>query len=409
MSAVVFYFHVHQPYRIKNYSLYSIGSDHNYFHSDEVRLCNQTIMEKVAHKSYLPFNNLLLHLLKKHPTFKISFSISGTILDQFQQFKPEVLDSFKRLVDTGRVELLNETYYHSLSFLYSPHEFKRQINKHKQALKNIFGYTTTAYRNTELIYNNDIAKTVESLGFKTILAEGVDRYLGWRSPNFVYKPPHQGDIRLLLKNYKLSDDIAFRFSNRAWTEFPLTTDRYADWISSVNGNGHVVNLFMDYETFGEHQWEDTGIFQFMDHLPDALKRHPDNTFMTVSEAAHSHPVADVVDMPDLTSWADTERDLSAWKSNAMQEAALKSLYDLETDVIKSSDDQLIEDWRRLTTSDHFYYMCTKWFSDGDVHKYFSPNHTPYEAYVNFMNILHDLRLRVYANKERRFEHAHTYS
>lgn len=404
MAAIVFYFHVHQPFRIKNYPFFSIGEDQAYFDSTSDRLNNRKIMEKVASKSYLPFNRLLLELLTRHPQFKISLSISGVAIEQFLTYKPDVLESFKRLVDTGRVELINETYYHSLSFLFSKDEFHRQIRKHQRLLKDIFGYDTKSFRNTELIYNNDIAKEVESLGFTTILAEGVDRYLDCRSPNFVYQPPHQGKIRLLLKNYKLSDDIAFRFSNRDWSEWPLTADKFGHWVSAINGNGQVVNLFMDYETFGEHQWEDSGIFQFMSHVPDTLLHHPDNTFMTVGEAAHAFPVSDVVDMPQMTSWADMERDLSAWRSNPMQEAALQALYGLENDVIASGDDYLIDDWRKLTTSDHFYYMCTKWFSDGDVHKYFSPNETPYEAYINFMNVLHDVRLRVYANKERRFSH-----
>jgi alpha-amylase len=404
MSAIVFYFHVHQPYRIRPFKFFSINQEKNYFTTKNQRLNNQKILEKVAHKSYLPFNHLLLNLLNRFPQLKLSFSISGSIIDQFQQYKPEVLDSFKALVDTGRVELVNETYYHSLSFLFSKPEFVRQIKKHQRVLKKLFDYDTKSFRNTELIYNNDIASQIEDLGFKTILAEGVDYFLSGRSPNFVYSPPNTKHIKLLLKNYKLSDDIAFRFSNQDWSEWPLTADKYAHWINSTNGSGDIVNLFMDYETFGEHQWQETGIFNFMSHLPDYLLQHPDNTFMTVSEAAHSFPVRDSVDMPTLTSWADMERDLSAWRSNPLQETALQTLYSFENDVIASGDSKLIEDWRRLTTSDHFYYMCTKWFSDGDVHKYFSPNETPYEAYQNYMNVLHDLRLRVYANKRRRFTH-----
>ncbi len=402
MAAIVFYFHVHQPYRVKSYSLFSVGKNHDYFNSKKGSLNNQAILEKVAHKSYLPFNQVLLELLNTYPEVKFSFSISGVILDQFQTFKPEVLDSFKRLVDTGRIELVNETYYHSLSSIFSEAEFGRQVHKHRRALNTIFGVTPTSFRNTELIYNNDIARKVENLGYTTILAEGVDRYLNGRSPNFVYQPPNTSKLRLLLKNYQLSDDIAFRFSNQGWSEFPLTADKYANWLSAVNGNGQVINLFMDYETFGEHQWQETGIFQFMRYLPEMIRRHPDNTYMTVSQAAHSFPVADTVNMPDLTSWADMERDLSAWRSNPLQEAALQTIFSYEPDVMASGDDQLIEDWRKLTTSDHFYYMCTKYFSDGDVHKYFSPNSTPYEAYQNYMSVLQDLRLRVYANKERRF-------
>jgi len=290
--------------------------------------------------------------------------------------------------------LVNETYFHSLAYVSSEDEFIKQIEMHKQKLMDEFSYEPTAFRNTELIYNNDLAVLIESLGHKTILAEGIDRYLGWRSPNFVYRPVGTKKIRLLLKNYKLSDDIAFRFSNKDWSEWPLTAEKYANWVSCANGNGQVVNLFMDYETFGEHQWEDTGIFNFLGSLPGELKKHPENTFMTVSEAAHAFDVSDCIDMPELTSWADLERDLSAWLSNPMQQAALKEVFGMETDVMKTGDERLIDDWRKLTTSDHFYYMCTKWFSDGDVHKYFSPNKTPYEAFTNYMNVLHDVRQRV---------------
>lgn len=397
MAAIVLYFHVHQPYRIKNYDFFSINNDNHYFNAQGDNLDNSAILHKVAHKCYLPTNQVLYDLIQKYDDFKVSFSISGVLLDQLEEYYPEVLDSFKRLVATGKVELVNETYYHSLSFLKSKKEFQAQVKKHKTRLKELFDYDTQSFRNTELIYNNEVALAAEELGFSTILAEGVENYLGWRSPNFVYSPPNTKNIRLLLKNYKLSDDIAFRFSNKGWSSWPLTAEKYAHWISDVNGNGYIVNLFMDYETFGEHQWADTGIFDFLYHLPEYIHRHPDNTFMTVHEAAHSHPVSDVVDMPHLTSWADMERDLSAWLSNPMQHAALEALFQLEEEVKKSHDKQALEDWRRLSTSDHFYYMCTKWFSDGDVHKYFSPNETPYEAYVNYMNILHDLRQRVYAN------------
>lgn len=397
MPAVVLYFHVHQPYRIKPYDLFSIGDDSQYFHHPKTeRLNNQKILKKVIRKCYLPTNKLLLELIHQYPDFKISFSISGIILEQFEEYAPEVIDSFRALVDTGNVELVNETHYHSLASVFSHEEFLEQIAAHKYKLKQIFKIVTTAFRNTELIYNNDIAQKVEKLGFKVILAEGVDRYLGWRSPNFVYKPAGTNKIRLLLKNYKLSDDIAFRFSSKNWSEWPLSAEKFAHWISSANGNGQIINLFMDYETFGEHQWADTGIFDFLKALPQELQKHPDNTYMTVTEAALNFEPISEIDMPDLTSWADMERDLSAWLSNSMQNEALKALSSLEEKVKATKDMSLIHDWRRLTTSDHFYYMCTKWFSDGDVHKYFSPNTTPYEAFVNYMTVLHDIRLRVYA-------------
>jgi alpha-amylase len=401
MPSIVLYFHAHQPYRIQPFDVFSIGKEIGYYYdTTHPNLDNALILKKVALKCYLPANQVLLELLESHPDFKVSFSLSGVFLDQLEEFAPEVLTSFQRLVATGRVELLNETYYHSLAVLYSPAEFQRQVKLHQQRLKQLFSVTPQAFRNTELIYSNEIAAAVSELGFKTVLAEGVERFLGWRSPNFVYQPINTNKLRVLLKNYKLSDDIAFRFSEKSWSEWPLTAEKFARWISAINGNGQVVNLFMDYETLGEHQWSDTGIFDFLRHLPNELKKHPDNRFLTVSEAAYNFPVADTIDYPTVTSWADMERDLSAWLGNPLQQAAAQALYALEADVIKSENCQLISDWRRLTTSDHLYYMCTKWFSDGDVHKYFSPNHTPYEAYMHFMNVLHDIRLRVYAIKKR---------
>jgi alpha-amylase len=262
---------------------------------------------------------------------------------------------------------------------------------HSGLIEELFGKKPTAFRNTELIYNNYIASQAEHLGFSSIVCEGAEKILGWRSPYFVYKPTGTKAMRAVLKDYKLSDDIAFRFGSRDWGEWPLTADKFARWVNGVNGNGHVVGLFMDYETVGEHQWADTGIFEFWKHLPGEVLKLGDK-FVTVSEAAKFEPVGEI-DVQDYVSWADTERDLSAWKSNDMQHAALQMVYDLEQQVLASMDDRLIEDWRRLLTSDHYYYMCTKWFADGDVHKYFNPYESPYEAFIAFANAVNDLRLR----------------
>lgn len=395
MPAVCFYFQVHQPSRIKKYRVFDIGRDSEYFNdSSDSNLNNVKILAKVAAKSYLPANTTMLELLKKHPEFKISYSLSGTLLDQLEAYSPETLDSFKRLVDTGRVELLSETYYHSLAFLYSRPEFLRQVKLHQDKIKKIFGVKPKVFRNTELIYNNDLAYFIEGMGFKGILAEGADHILGWRSPNFLYQPLGTSKIKLLLKNYRLSDDIAFRFSDKSWKEYPLTAPKFAQWVNAVNGNGHLVNLFMDYETFGEHQWADTGIFDFLASLPAEILKHPDNSFVTPSEAVKNFPVMAHLDVPHFISWADVERDLSAWLGNSMQQEALKSLYELEPYILKSKFKSLISNWRQLQTSDHFYYMCTKWFSDGDVHKYFNPHNSPYEAFISFMNALQDLKLRL---------------
>ncbi len=394
MASVCFYFHVHQPYRIRKYTIFDIGHNRDYFHSPNPNQNNEQIFNKVAEKCYIPTTTLLLKLLKKHPEFRVSFSITGVFLEQAKEFMPQLIDLFKEVVDTGRAELIGETYYHSLAFLYSQNEFLRQVRKHSNMIKKTFGYTPKVFRNTELIYRDDIGELANKLGYKGVIAEGADHILGWRNSNFVYHHPSNNGLKLLLKNYKLSDDIAFRFSNKGWEEYPLNIEKYGQWISQINGNGNLINLFMDYETFGEHQWEDTGIFDFIENLPSEILKHPDNDFVTPSEAITRYESHDSVSFPDFVSWADIERDLSAWRSNSMQKEALKKIYSFEKKVLNTKDPRLIEDWRRLQTSDHYYYMCTKWFSDGDVHKYFSPYESPYEAFINFSNVLNDLKLRV---------------
>ncbi len=393
MPSVCFYFQVHQPRRLKRYRIFDIGRDPLYFNElSDSKLNNRKVLEKVAIKSYLPANEIMLGLLERYPEFKISYSLSGVFLEQIEEYSPETLESFKRLASTGRVEFLSETYYHSLSFLYSKEEFKRQVKLHADKLWHLFGAEPAVFRNTELIYNNQLANEIEALGYKGILAEGADHILGWRSPNFLYRPP-SGKIKVLLKNYRLSDDIAFRFSSRDWSEYPLRADKFAQWVNAVNGNGEVVNLFMDYETFGEHQWSDTGIFEFLRALPGEIYKNPDNDFVTPSEAVARYRDVGEIDVPRFISWADVERDLSAWLHNSMQQDAIKKLYALEEPVLLSGDETIVEDWRRLQTSDHFYYMCTKWWSDGDVHKYFNPYESPYEAFITYMNVLHDLEIR----------------
>ncbi|TSC67463.1 MAG: alpha-amylase [Parcubacteria group bacterium Gr01-1014_72] len=395
MPSVCFYFQVHQPMRLKRYRVFDIGADRGYFaETGETNRNNERVLRKVASKAYLPTNAILLELLRRYPDFRVSFSFSGVFLDQLAEWSPETLDSFRRLVATGQVELLSETYHHSLSFVFSREEFRRQVELHRKKLKEIFGVRPVVFRNTELIYSNDVAAEAESLGYAGVLAEGADHILGWRSPNFLYQPRGGANIRLLLKNYRLSDDIAFRFSSRDWAEYPLTAPKFASWVAAHNGNGEVVNLFMDYETFGEHQWADTGIFDFLRALPAEVYKHPNNDFVTPSEAIRRFPPRGIVDVPHYISWADIERDLSAWTENSMQQDALRQLYALEGPVLASRDSSLIEDWRRLQTSDHFYYMCTKWWNDGDVHKYFNPHDSPYDAFISFMNVLHDVELRL---------------
>lgn len=393
-KAIVLYLHVHQPYRVRHYTVFDSGADHNYFDAAyEDDTSNERILRKVAEKSYLPTNARLLKFLQDNPSFKLSLSLTGTVIEQLERWCPEALESFKALTDTGRVEILAETYHHSLAFFYSRSEFEIQVEMHKQKVQAVFGQTPRVFRNTELAYNNDLAHWADQAGYKGILAEGWDPILGWRNPNFMYQPTYTDNIRLLLKNYKLSDDIAFRFGDQNWSEWPLTADKFAHWLSEDHQATNF-NLFMDYETFGEHQWQESGIFAFLDHLPSEWLKTEGHTFMTVSEAIDTFEPVDRIDMPQTVTWADTERDLSAWLGNAMQHNAVNALYGLADKIIGSNDLVLIENWRRLQTSDHLYYMCTKWFNDGDVHAYFSPYKTPYEAYINFMNVYHDLRFRL---------------
>jgi alpha-amylase len=391
MPSICFYFQVHQPFRIKNYSFFDIGNSHEY--EDDQK--NREIMNKVADKCYIKTNEKMLDLIQRHKgKFKISYSISGTAIEQFEKYRPDVLESFIRLANTGCVEFLSETYYHSLSFIYSKDEFKRQIEKHAAVIKKYFNQEPKVFRNTELIYNNELGAFIENMGYQGIICEGADRLLNGRSPNFVYRNPISENIKLLLKNYRLSDDIAFRFSDKGWAEYPLTADKFKNWVHEIAGNGEVINLFMDYETFGEHQWESTGIFNFLDQLPAEILKHPDFNFKTPSEIIESFPARDIYDVHGFSSWADTERDLSAWLSNSMQEEALKQIYSIEKEVLSCGNTDIINVWQRLQTSDHYYYMCTKFWNDGDVHKYFSSFDSPYDAYLHFMNVFSDLECEV---------------
>jgi len=388
MASVVFYFQVHQPYRLRRYTIFD--SDMRYFDDGH----NEQICRKIAEKCYIPANRLLLDLIERHAgEFRVTFSLTGPVLEQLAAWAPEAMDSFRRLADTGCAEFIGETYFHSLAFLYNRKEFVEQTRLHRTKMTSLFGQHPRVFRNTELTYNNDVAKVVEDMGFDAILTEGADHVLEFRSPNYVYAPPNCQRLKLLMKNYRLSDDVAFRFGNRDWPEWPLSSERFAGWIDQINGQGHLCNLFMDYETFGEHQWADTGIFDFLRTLPGHVL-NKGNEFLTVSQAIDRHPTVGEVDVPHMISWADTERDLSAWLGNSMQANALHDVYALADDVLATGDDALIADWRKLQTSDHFYYMCTKHADDGGVHNYFNPYESPYDAYINYMNILDSLRARL---------------
>lgn len=391
MSSVCFYFQVHQPYRVGQYSYFDAERSDAYFD-----VCkNSEVAKKVADKCYLPTNDLLLELIEKYQgAFKVAFSISGVALEQFQEYTPEVLASFQRLVATGCVELISETYYHSLAAIMDEAEFVAQVQKHRDCVYDLFGVRPTVFRNTELIYENRIGRLVSEMGYDAIIAEGCDDILDWRSPNFVYSVCGAAETKLLLKNYKLSDDIAFRFSNQSWQEWPLSSEKFASWVHQASGAGDVINLFMDYETFGEHQWASTGIFDFMRHLPEQILKHPDWDFKTPSECVASYPSMAEIDFFRLTSWADIDRDVTAWRGNQMQESALAKSYSYRDRVLATENVELIHDWRKLLTSDHYYYMCTKWAADGDVHAYFSPFGSPYDAFIYYMNALRGFEHRL---------------
>jgi alpha-amylase len=370
--------------------IFDIAESAEYF--DVVQ--NSEVCRKVAAKCYLPANEIMLELLQKHPEFKIAYSISGIALEQFAEYAPEVIQSFRRLADTGRVEFLAETYYHSLASLFSGDEFRAQVTKHCETIKRYFGVTPTTFRNTELIYSNGIADMVEGMGFRTMLTEGADRILGERSPNFVFEPSGGHGMKVLLKNYKLSDDIAFRFSAQDWQGWPLTTEKFSHWLHALDGSADTINLFMDYETIGEHQWAETGIFDFFRALPAALLQHPAFSFATPSEVALKYPAVDRIDVPSAISWADSERDLTAWLGNPMQDGTSAWLYSMAERVHATGDEHILHTWRKLQTSDHFYYMCTKFWGDGDVHTYFSGNGGPHNAYTFMNNVLTDFEIRL---------------
>lgn len=391
MKNICFYFQVHQPFRLKRYRFFDIGKDVSYFDDS----ANRSIMNKVAEKCYLPMNLLLLKLIKKHKgEFKVAFSISGTAIEQMELYAPKVLDSFKELAKTGCVEFLAETYYHSLSSISDTEVFEDQVLKHKQKVELLFGQVPTVFRNTELIYSDLIGARVGKMGFKGMLAEGVDGILGKRSPNVLYVNPFMPSLKLLLRNYRLSDDIAFRFSNQGWAEWPLTVEKYLKWLKETAITDQVVNIFMDYETFGEHQWASTGIFNFMEMLPAAILKSKEFNFATPSEIVESLTPVDAISVQTNVSWADVERDLSAWLGNGMQDNAFEKIFSLSAAVDKLADDSLKSIWGKLQTSDHFYYMCIKWLADGDVHKYFNHYNSPYEAFITYMNVVSDFEMHV---------------
>ncbi len=390
-KSICFYFQVHQPDRLRLYRFFDIGRESYYFDD----FANKTILRRVADRCYLPANKLMLEMLEKYKgAFKVTYSISGSVIEQFQKYTPEVIESFRALAATGCVEFLAETYSHSLSSLISETEFKEQVTLHSSMIEKNFGVKPTVFRNTELIYSDSIGAMVADMGYTAMLTEGAKHILGWKSPNYLYTNAIKPQLKLLLKNFTLSDDIAFRFSNRSWENWPLTSEKFASWISESLSQDEIVNLFMDYETFGEHQNASTGIFDFLRNIPQTILSSTKFVFDTPSGICKRHQPVAPLHVPFPISWADEERDTSAWLGNELQDEAYNKLYALEQSVRKSNNPEITDNFRKLQESDHFYYMCTKFFSDGAVHKYFNPYDTPYEAFINYMNVISDFMLRI---------------
>lgn len=383
------YFQVHQPIRLRKYHFFDIGKNDDYYDD----FANRSLTRRIAWNCYLPANRMMLDLIRKYgKNFKVSFSITGLAIRQFQMYAPEVIDSFRELAATGCVEFLAETYSHSLACLVDEKEFKLQVKRHTELMKELFGVKPMTFRNTELVYSDEIGEMVARMGYTTMLTEGARHILGWKSPDFVYTNSINPKLKLLLKNFRLSDDIAFRFSDHSWDQWPLTADKYASWLNA--SGGEIVNLFMDYETLGEHQSSETGIFDFFASLPEHVFHSTDFEFLTPAEAAAKHQPVAPLHVPYPISWADEERDLTAWLGNELQNEAFEELYKTGNKLYNLKDEKLLTDFDRLQASDHFYYMCTKLFSDGAIHHYFTPYDTPYEAFINYMNVLSDFILRV---------------
>jgi alpha-amylase len=384
---------VHQPFRHRRYRFFDIGNDH-YYYDD---YANETIMRKIADKSYLPTNKLLLKLLKNlNGKFKVAFSITGVALEQFELYAPEVIDSFRDLAKTGHVEFLSETYSHSLSSLKNKAIFEEQVKLHDQKIIDLFGQKPKVFRNTEMIYSDDIGAQIYQMGYKGILTEGARHILGWKSPNFLYVNAHNPRLKVLMRNFKLSDDISFRFSNTNWSQYPLTAEKFIGWLKKLDPKEEVVNLFLSYDSFGNRQPKESGIFNFLEHFVQQVLKEQFLKFSTPSEMIEQLQPVSVVSVPHPISWADEERDLAAWLGNEMQKEAFEKLYAVSQRMAVCTNSELQKDWNYLQVSDHFYYMSTKFFSSGESHSYVNPFDSPYEAFINYMNVLSDFKMRLNA-------------
>jgi len=384
---IILYFQVHQPRRLRTVNFFDIPNELCYFND----ALNGSIIRRIADHCYLPANDLLLKLIGKFPQIKITFSLSGVVIEQLEAYAPEVLDSFRKLAATGCVEFLSETYYHSLASLINTDEFEVQVLQHAEKMYEVFGVRPTVFRNTELIYNNEIGRRVAMMGFRGIFTEGHENVLSKESPHQLYCHPDVNDLKIFMRNYRLSDDIAFRFVQDG-TRLEIT--RYMEWLNAMPDTERLVNLAMDYETFGEHQKAETGIFTFLEQLLTTLATSKKFEMVLPSDALEHVEGDKTISVESHLSWADEERDLSAWLGNEMQKDAFNSIMKLERDVKALQDKTLLENWRYLQTSDHFYYMSVKTDNDGTIHSYFSPFPSSYEAFISFMNVVTHLTNRI---------------
>ena len=387
MKTICLYFEIHQPFHLRRYRFFDIGNDHYYF-DDRF---NEENIQRLAHCCYMPATQLFLDMIREtEGKFHVAFSISGVTLDLLEHFAPEVIDRFKELAQTGCVEFLAETYAHSLVSLCGDDEFELQVSEHAKKIKVLFGQSPKVLRNTELIYSNGIGQRAFQMGFKGILTEGDKRFMGWHSPNYVYCCSSEPRLKILTRNSNLSNDVTFRFSNWNWDQFPLTADKYIKWIANVPKEEQVTCIFMNLETIGEIQRGESGIFDFFKALPKFAKEEG-IAFLTPSEVIAQQKPIDQIRFDNPISWGDEERDVTAWLGNELQSQAFEKILNLSEKIRLSQDAQLLQDWYRLQASDHFYYMSTKHFSGGAVHQ--SPFSSPYDAFINYMNVLNDLTSR----------------
>ena len=389
MKAICFYFQIHQPFRLKRYRFFDIGNDH-YYYDD---FANDDIVTRIAQRSYIPAAESLLKMLEENPGFKCALSVTGVALEQLEQYVPEFIDLLKKLAATGRVEFLAETYAHSLSSLTEPEEFANQVKVHDDKIFELFGVRPKVLRNTELIYCDDLAPQIQAMGYKGVITEGAKHILGWKSPNYVYSAATAPKLKVLLRNAKLSDDISKNFSNTDWAEYPLTADKYINWVASTPAEEQIVNIFMNLETFGEFQPRETGIFQFLEALP-YFAAQCGVEFVTPSEAISKLKSVGELSIMHPISWTDESRDTSAWIGNKLQNEAFEKLYSVAERVRLCDDRRLKQDWNYLQAADHLFYMATKHFADGAAHSNFSPYETPFVAFTNYMNVLADFIVRV---------------